>query len=102
MLSRLFPSWVRFAGSAIEWLWSRRGADGYWDFGPRPHSVAVLPFSDDWRAGRNRRFDWSTRVLVLLGRYHAGNPGRPRDLPRPTSPGTTALQEGRDLTCPGE
>jgi hypothetical protein len=69
MLARLFPSWVHFAQSSIEWLWRRRNQQGYWDFGPRPSSTSFLPLSDNWRNKQNRLFDWTTRILILLRRY---------------------------------
>jgi hypothetical protein len=70
MLSRLFPTWVRFAQSSIEWLWKRRDEQGYWDFGSRPSSMSFLPLSDNWRNKQNRLFDWTTRVLILLRKYY--------------------------------
>ncbi len=69
LLARLFPVWVQFARPSIEWLWEQRNAQGYWDFGPRPSSIACLPLSDNWRARRDRQFDWTTRVLILLRRF---------------------------------
>lgn len=73
MLSRLFPGWVRVAQPSIEWLWNQRDQYGYWDFGPRPASSISLPLSDSWRRKQNRRFDWTTRVLILLRRYYDDN-----------------------------
>lgn len=73
MLSRLFPTWVRFAQSSIEWLWTQRDERGYWDFGPRPSSIVFLPLSDNWRNRQNRLFDWTTRVLILLRKYYEGS-----------------------------
>lgn len=70
LLARSFPAWVKFAGPSIALLWARQGESGYWDFGPRPGSIANLPISDHWRRKSNRRFDWTTRVLVLLRRYY--------------------------------
>jgi hypothetical protein len=69
LLARLFPAWVHFARPAIDWLWEQRNEQGYWDFGPRPGSIAFLPLSDDWRERQNRLFDWTTRALILLRRY---------------------------------
>ena len=73
LLSRRFPSWVHFSRALIEWIWEQRDARGYWNFGPKPSSSSVLPFSDDWRDRQNRTFDWTTRILVLLRRYCEGN-----------------------------
>lgn len=69
MLARLFPSWAHFAQSSVEWLWYQKDQEGYWDFGPRPGSISSLPLSDNWRARQNRKFDWTTRILILLGKY---------------------------------
>lgn len=49
MLSRLFPTWVRFTQSSIEWLWKQRNEQGNWNVGPRPTSISYLPLSDNWR-----------------------------------------------------
>ena len=70
MLARLFPTWVRFARPSIEWLEKLRSAQGHWDFGPKPSSISCLPLSDDWRDRRDRVFDWTTRVLILLRTYY--------------------------------
>ena len=74
MLSRLFPLWVRFTQPSIEWLWKRRDEQGYWDFGARPGSIAFLPLSDNWRFKKDRLFDWTTRILILLRKYYDGDP----------------------------
>ena len=70
VLSRLFPAWVRFAQPSIAWLWRQRDERGYWDFGPRPSTTQALPLSDSWRDRRNRLFDWTTRVLIMLRRFY--------------------------------
>jgi hypothetical protein len=72
MLGRLFPGWVDCAQEAVSWIWEQRDAEGTWDFGPRPGYVSVLPLSDSWRRRQDRRFDWTTRVLVLLRRFCDG------------------------------
>jgi hypothetical protein len=72
MLARLFPAWVHFAQSTIEWLEKQRDERGYWDFGPRPSSMSFLPLSDNWRDRQNRPFDWTARVLILLRKYYDG------------------------------
>jgi hypothetical protein len=66
MLSRLFPAWVNFAQGTIEWLWTQRNEQGFWDFGPRPGSLSYFPLSDSWKTKQERVFDWTTRILVLL------------------------------------
>jgi hypothetical protein len=73
MLARLFPTWVHFAQSPIDWIWQQRNEQGYWDFGPRPSSIAFLPLSDNWRERQNRLYDWTTRILILLRKYYEGN-----------------------------
>lgn len=70
MLARLFPSWIHFAQSSIAWLWEQRNQQGYRDFGPRPGSKSYLPLSDSWRDRKNRQFDWTTRILILLRKYY--------------------------------
>ena len=73
MLSRLFPTWVHFAQSSVEWLWTQRNTEGYWDFGSRPSTTSFLPLSDSWRNRQNRLFDWTTRTLILLREYYEGS-----------------------------
>jgi hypothetical protein len=72
MLSRLFPAWIRFAQSSIDWLWMQRDERGYWDLGSRPSSMSFLPLSDNWRNKQDRLFDWTTRVLILLRKHYEG------------------------------
>jgi hypothetical protein len=69
LLARLFPAWVNFAQNPIEWIWEQRNTQGFWDFGPRPASMTYLPLSDNWRRRKDRQFDWTTRILILLRRY---------------------------------
>jgi hypothetical protein len=68
LLSR-FQGCLDFAVPAVEWLWRRRGADSYWDFGPRSATSRVLPFSESWRRRSNRRTEWTARVLLLIARF---------------------------------
>jgi hypothetical protein len=70
MLARLFPTWRHFAEPSIDRIWQQRNEQGYWDFGPRPSSIAFLPLSASWRERQNRRYDWTTRILILLRKYH--------------------------------
>jgi hypothetical protein len=72
LLARLFPSWVEFASTSIDWLWNQRNEQGYWDLGSRPAWTAYFPLSDNWRRKRDRRFDWTTRILILLRKYVDG------------------------------
>lgn len=71
LLARGFPTWVNFAQPSIDWLMQQRDEQGLWDFGPRPSSLTYLPLSDNWRSQQTRRFDWTTRVLILLSKYSA-------------------------------
>lgn len=70
ILARLFPTWIYFSQPSIEWIWGKRNADGYWDFGPKPSSLANLPLSANWREKQNRLYDWTTRILILLRKYY--------------------------------
>lgn len=63
-----FPAWRNFAGEMADWLWSQLGNDGIWDFGPRSVGSHYFPLSPNWRKLLHRKFDWSTRVLVLLSK----------------------------------
>jgi len=65
-----FPSTGRLADSMIGWLWEQRNSEGLWDFGPRASFSVYFPLSQDWRSVKQRQYDWSTRVLVLLKRFH--------------------------------
>lgn len=69
LLAQNFPAWRQFAGPVAAWLWEQRDPDGCWDFGPQPHASARLPLSDTWKSSRNRKFDWTVRVLGLLREF---------------------------------
>lgn len=75
LLSR-FPGWRSLAGEAIQWLWDERTSEGFWELGPRSSSSLALPLSENWRRKTARQFDWTTRVLVLLRRYHFQDSGQ--------------------------
>ena len=70
LLSAGFITWAKFGLASMAWLWEQREADGLWDFGPRAARSNVLPFSDLWRVPRNRKVDWSARLLCLFARCH--------------------------------
>ncbi len=70
LFSASFSTWVKFAPVSMAWLWDQRAVDGFWDLGARFARSDVLPFSDHWRAPRNRVIDWSTRTLCLFARYY--------------------------------
>jgi hypothetical protein len=72
LLGQYFPNWASLAAPVVDWLLSKQGADGTWDFGPRPDARVNLPLSDSWRARKHRKMDWSVRVLMLLKRYVDG------------------------------
>lgn len=68
-----FRFWREFAAEAMAWLVSRRGKDGFWDFGPRPSQAlfvpCLVPLSESWRPKMARKHDWTARVLLLLNAY---------------------------------
>lgn len=70
LLSR-FPGWRAHAGEAIPWIWKQQGEDGFWDFGPLQKFAASLPLSEPKAKRKMWKLDWTTRVLVLLGRFYA-------------------------------
>ena len=61
-----FPGWRDVAAEAVEKLWSCKGDEGLWDFGPRSSGSSYFPLSESWRKKHARQHDWSTRVLALL------------------------------------
>jgi hypothetical protein len=65
-----FRSWRTHAKKPVDWLWEQRSQEGGWDFGPRSTRSTYFPLSESWRKKRNREFDWTTRVLVLLRKYY--------------------------------
>lgn len=67
-----FPSWSKFAGNLISWLWTKRNEEGFWDFGPRASMSVYFTLSESWRRKRHRQHDWSTRVLALLRSHYDG------------------------------
>ncbi len=69
-LLSLFPSWRRFAGNLIDWLWTKRNGKGFWDFGPRASMSVYFPLSRSWRKKNYQQHDWSTRVLTLLKNFY--------------------------------
>jgi hypothetical protein len=65
-----FPTWRGLAGGTVEWLWKRCNLDGRWDFGPKSPTSVVLPLCENWRRKCARQIDWTTRVLLLLGKNY--------------------------------
>jgi hypothetical protein len=51
--------------NALNWLWTRRNADGMWDFSSRISKSFYFPLSDGWQKPGNRSLDHSTRALAL-------------------------------------
>lgn len=77
LLARLFPTWTWFAQGAVEWLWTQRNDDGYWDFGTRARSSCHFPLSDSWRTKQAQVFDWTARILALVQRAYHPDPSAP-------------------------
>jgi hypothetical protein len=65
-----FRSWRTHAQKPVDWLWEQRSQEGRWDFGPKSSRSTYFPLSESWRKKKNREFDWTTRVLVLLRKYY--------------------------------
>lgn len=65
MIIRLFHRSALVIAEQFDWIWKHQDSDGLWDFGPRSSSSAFLPLADDWRIRKDRKIDWSTRVLLL-------------------------------------
>ena len=65
-----FSGWRERAKDIIQWLWDQRGEDGLWDFGPKASHTTFMPLSESWRKKSARKFDWTTRTLLLLEKYH--------------------------------
>ncbi|HHI02933.1 MAG TPA: hypothetical protein ENL22_05385 [candidate division Zixibacteria bacterium] len=67
-----FRYWREFSKSAVDWLWDLRDEVGFWDLGSRAKYMGVhyFPLSENWRRGKSRRHDWSTRIMALLCRYY--------------------------------
>lgn len=65
-----FTGWRERAKDIVRWLWSQRGADGLWDFGPKASHSTFMPLSESWRNKSARKFDWTTRTLLLLEETH--------------------------------
>lgn len=69
LLASYFPGWSDLAAPVLGWLWTKRRADGLWDFGPRPGRSPYLPLSVDWRRPGSRSVDWTVRALVLYTHF---------------------------------
>lgn len=67
-LLSVFPSWQHASSTIMDWLWSKRTPDGWWDFGKRMSRSVVLPYSNNWRTRGARQTDWTVRFLVLSSR----------------------------------
>lgn len=65
-----FPSWRKFAGNLVGWLWTQRNSEGFWDFGPHASMSVYFPLSESWQKKERRQHDWSTRVLTLLRKHY--------------------------------
>jgi len=76
LLGQYFPQWASSAAPAVDWLLAKQQPDGFWDFGPRPAARVNLPLSDSCRERKNRKIDWTVRVLTILKRYADENANR--------------------------
>jgi len=65
-----FPSWRGMAKGVVDWLWTNRDEEGFWDFGPKASTSCYFPLSESWGQKRNRRHDHSVRVLTLLRKFY--------------------------------
>lgn len=71
LVSLFYPkTWSRLISSHINWIWENSLEDSFWDFGPRIARSYYFPLSNNWQIRRNRKIDWTTRVLILLRRYY--------------------------------
>ncbi|MBI5841381.1 MAG: hypothetical protein HZB19_14890 [Chloroflexi bacterium] len=61
-----FSGWCERGKDIIQWLWNQHGGDGLWDFGPKASHTTFMPLSENWQKKSTRRFDWTTRTLLLL------------------------------------
>ncbi|MCF2140572.1 MAG: hypothetical protein K9W44_11010 [Candidatus Lokiarchaeota archaeon] len=50
----------------IQLLWNKKDELGFWDFGPKNSKSIWFPLSDNWRKLKNRKIDWTTRLLHLF------------------------------------
>ncbi|MEW5941528.1 MAG: hypothetical protein AB1750_17830, partial [Chloroflexota bacterium] len=64
-----FSGWRNRSKDIAQWLWKQRGADGLWDFGAKASFTSAMPFSENWQKKNARKFDWTTRTLILLERF---------------------------------
>jgi hypothetical protein len=65
LLSR-FSGWRAAASGGLNWLWSQRNDDGWWDFKGIPARSVDYPLSESWRRAAARTQDTSTSILTLL------------------------------------
>lgn len=69
LLSRL-TLWRDRAETALNWIWSQRTEDGFWDSGRqtarKPYSS--FPLSEDWKRSEKRLVDCSVETLTLLSK----------------------------------
>lgn len=61
-----FTRWKKYAPPILNWIWSQRNSQGFWDHRRSAQRSAVFPISESWRKPANRMIDWSVRVLKLL------------------------------------
>jgi len=69
----VMPSWRKYTSDIINNLWHLREENGYWDFGNKRDSsgyIIRIMLSNSWRKAKNRQYDWTTWVLLLLKKYY--------------------------------
>jgi len=54
-----FDSWHERMFPTLNWIWSQRGSDGLWDFGPAARASVYFPLSESWRKSLHRKIDGS-------------------------------------------
>lgn len=73
LLSR-FHLWRELAEDAINWIWTQRSEDGFWDVGRKiaRKPYTCFPLSESWKRPENRKIDCSVEVMDLLSRCFVG------------------------------
>ncbi len=64
-----FKTWKVVCKYFIDYLINRNTNNSLWDFGKRATQNIIFPLSGNWKKKKNRIFDYSTKVLLLLDKY---------------------------------
>ena len=64
-----FKTWKVVCKDFIDYLINRKTNNSLWDFGKRATQNIIFPLSENWKKKKNRIFDYSTKVLLLLDKY---------------------------------